>query len=102
MAAQRVNAKYLIADAAFNLTVGEISLPIYDETAIKDSGTTGGYWLVKVIDRGDRELAENTKEKVIDNRYNDGYEEWKESSTIENRLDEGKRAWAINKLLEGR
>jgi parvulin-like peptidyl-prolyl isomerase len=34
----------LIADAAFNLTAGEISQPIYDETAIKDVG----YWLIEV------------------------------------------------------
>ena len=99
---QELMPNSLIANAAFNLTVGEISEPIYDETAIKDSGTTGGYWLVKVIDRGDRELSENTKQKLIENHYNDWFEEWKGDSTIENRLDEGKRAWAINKVLEGR
>jgi len=34
----------LIADAAFNLTVGEISQPIYDATATKNVG----YWLIEV------------------------------------------------------
>jgi len=92
----------LIADAAFNLTPGEISQPIYDETAIKDTGTTGGYWLVKVVDRGHHELEETVKEKLIDNHYNDWFEEWKKNSTIENLLDEEKKSWAVDRVLQGR
>ncbi len=92
----------LIANSAFNLAPGEISQPIYDDTTIKNTGTTGGYWLVKVIDRGEHELEEKTKEKLIDKRYNDWLEELKRNSIIENLLDEAKRAWAVNKVLEGR
>ena len=92
----------LIADAAFNLARGEISQPIYDETAIQNTGTTGGYWLVKVVDRDERELEEKTKEKLIDKRFDDWLEELKNNSTIENRLDKEKRAWAVNIILEGR
>jgi hypothetical protein len=92
----------LIADAAFNLTPGEISEPIYDDTAIKNTGTTGGYWLVKVVDRGDNELGQEVKEELIDKHFNDSLEEWEKNSTIENRLDEVKRAWVISKVLEGR
>jgi parvulin-like peptidyl-prolyl isomerase len=42
----------LIAHAAFNLTPGEISSPIFDETAIKSLG----YWLIQVTDRRDNEI----------------------------------------------
>jgi parvulin-like peptidyl-prolyl isomerase len=42
----------LIANAAFNLTLGEISQPIYDETAIKDVG----YWLIEVTDKQDEAI----------------------------------------------
>jgi parvulin-like peptidyl-prolyl isomerase len=85
-------------EVAFNLPVNEVSEPVKD----KSVQTTGGYWLVKVIDRGNRELEENVKEELIEKYFNDWFEEWKESSTIENVLDEEKRAWAIIKVLEGR
>jgi parvulin-like peptidyl-prolyl isomerase len=85
-------------NVAFNLTVGEVSEPVKDESV----RTTGGYWLVKVIDRGDHELGEEVRQKLIDNRLNDWFEEWKASSTIENLLDQEKRAWAVNRVLEGR
>jgi len=92
----------LVADAAFNLTVGEISEPIYDETAIKDTGTTGGYWLVKVVDRGEHQLETEVREGLRDKHLNDWFEEWKEDSTIENMLDEEKQSWAVYRVLEGR
>jgi parvulin-like peptidyl-prolyl isomerase len=83
---------------AFNLPVNKVSEPVQDESV----QTIGGYWLVKVIDRGNRELEENVREDLIDKRYNDWFEEWKESSTIENALNEEKRSWAVVKVLEGR
>jgi len=92
----------LIADAAFNLTPGEISQPIYDETAIKDTGTTGGYWLVMVVDRGEHQLETEVREELRNRHLNDWFEEWKEDSTIENMLDEEKKSWAVNEVLKGR
>jgi parvulin-like peptidyl-prolyl isomerase len=91
----------LIADAAFNITPGEIKT-IYDETAIKDTGTTGGCWLVRVVDRGDHELVESVRNALVDKHFNDWFEEWKKNSTIENLLDASKISWAVNKVLEGR
>jgi parvulin-like peptidyl-prolyl isomerase len=85
-------------EVAFNLPVNEVSEPVKD----KSVQTTGGYWLVKVIDRGNRELEENVKEELIDKHFNNWLEEWKESSTIENLMDEEKRTWAVIKVLEGR
>ena len=42
----------LIADAAFNLTPGEVSEPICDDTATKEVG----YWLIEVTNRQDGEI----------------------------------------------
>jgi parvulin-like peptidyl-prolyl isomerase len=83
---------------AFNLTDNEVSEPVKDESV----QTTGGYWLVNVVDRGNHELEENVKEELINKRYNDWRKDWTEESTIETYLDADKKAWAINKVLEGR
>ena len=54
------------------------------------------------IDRGNHELEETVKETLINNHYNDWFEEWKKDSTIDNRLDEEKILWAVNQVLQGR
>jgi len=83
---------------AFNITVNEVSEPVKDESV----QTTGAYWLVKVLGRGDYELEVEVKEGLIDKHFNDWFEEWKGNSTIENRLDEEKKTWAVTKVLEER
>jgi parvulin-like peptidyl-prolyl isomerase len=83
---------------AFNLAVNEVSEPVKDESV----QTTGGYWLVKVIDRGDHELEEEVREGLIDKHFNDWIEEWAENSTIKTYLDVDKISWAINQVLAGR
>ncbi|MGB6872903.1 MAG: peptidylprolyl isomerase [Dehalococcoidia bacterium] len=83
---------------AFNITLNQVSEPVRDESV----QTTGGYWIVKVIDRGERELDEQLREELKDKRWNDWFEELKEDSTIENLLDAAKKSWAINKVLQGR
>ena len=83
---------------AFNLPVNEVSEPVKDESV----QTKGGYWLVNVVDRGDHELSDNVKQQLINNHYNDWFEEWKKDSTIDNRLDEEKISWAVNQVLQGR
>ena len=82
---------------AFNISLNEVSEPVKDESV----QTTGGYWLVRVVDRGERELEEKVKERLIDKHWNDWFEEWKGNSTIENLLDEDKISWAINQVLAG-
>jgi parvulin-like peptidyl-prolyl isomerase len=82
---------------AFNLTLNEVSEPVRDTSA----QTTGGYWLVKVIDRGDHELAEKVKGELIDNYYNAWLAEWTNESTIETHLAADKISWAVNQVLAG-
>jgi parvulin-like peptidyl-prolyl isomerase len=83
---------------AFNLTVNEVSEPVKDESA----QTTGGYWLVKVIERGEHDLTPNAKERLIGKHLNDWFEELRENSAIENLLNNEKKAWAVSRVLEGR
>jgi parvulin-like peptidyl-prolyl isomerase len=80
------------------LTLNQISEPVKDESV----QTTGGYWIVKVVDKGDHELEETVKEELRDKHLNDWFEELQEDGTIENLLDEEKKAWAISKVLQGR
>jgi parvulin-like peptidyl-prolyl isomerase len=83
---------------AFNIIANEVSEPVKDESV----QTTGGYWLVNVVDRGEHQLEEGVKEELGDKHFNDWFEEWEENSTIENLLDEEKKSWAIDKVLQGR
>lgn len=83
---------------AFNLTVNTVSNPVPDLSV----RTTGGYWIVKTIDRGDRQLDEQVREELKTKRYIDWLEAWKKNSTVENRLDKDKRAWAIDEVLKRR
>jgi len=83
---------------AFNITLNQVSEPVKDESV----QTTGGYWMVKVIDRGDRQLDEQTREELKNKRYNDWLEEWQKNNTIDNLLDEDKNAWAIDEVFKRR
>ncbi|MEA1872261.1 MAG: peptidylprolyl isomerase [Chloroflexota bacterium] len=85
-------------EVVFNITDNEVSEPVKDESV----QTTGGYWLVKGVDRGERGLGEEVREELIANHLNDWFKELKEDSTIENLLDADKKSWAVNKVLEGR
>ncbi len=83
---------------AFNITLNQVSEPVKDESV----QTTGGYWIVKVVDRGDSQIDEQTRQALENKRYNDWLEAWKEDSTIENLLDEDKSAWAIDEVFKRR
>lgn len=85
-------------EVAFNITANEVSAPVKDESV----QTTGGYWLVEVVDRGDHELEEAAREGLINKYFNDWFEEWEEESTIETHLDEEKQVWAVDMVLAGR
>jgi parvulin-like peptidyl-prolyl isomerase len=82
-------------NVAFNITLNEVSEPVKD-TLVQ---TTGGYWLVNVVDRGNRVLDQAVREKLVDKRYNDWRQEWAENSIIETHLDADKRTYAMNQVL---
>ena len=83
---------------AFNITANVVSEPVKDESV----QTTGGYWLVMIVDRGEHQLETDVREGLIDKHLNDWFEEWKENSTIENHLDANKKSWAVDRVLQGR
>ena len=80
---------------AFNITLNEVSEPVKDETA----QTTGGYWIVKVVDRGEHQLETGVREGLTNKYLNEWFEERIQNSTIENLLDEEKKSWAIEQVL---
>jgi parvulin-like peptidyl-prolyl isomerase len=81
---------------AFNIPLNEISGPVKD-TSVQ---TTGGYWLVKVVDRAVRELEENVKQGLIGKHLSHWFEAWTESSTIENHMDAEKTSWAVDRAVD--
>jgi parvulin-like peptidyl-prolyl isomerase len=85
-------------EVAFNITANEVSEPVKDETA----QTIGGYWIVKVIDRGEHQLEKEVREGLADKHLNEWFEERRENSTIESLLDEEKKSWAVDQVLRGR
>ena len=82
-------------EVAFNLTVNEVSEPVKDELV----QTFGGYWLVRVVDRGNRELEDAVREELINTYFNDWLEDWSEQSAIEILLDAEKKQWAVSQIL---
>ncbi|MFO7996113.1 MAG: peptidylprolyl isomerase [Dehalococcoidia bacterium] len=83
-------------EVAFNLALNLVSEPVKDESV----KTSGGYWIVEVIDRDDERVLEGeSREELMYKRWNDWFEEEKEKSTIENLLDEAKMWWAVGQVL---
>ena len=82
---------------AFNLTLNKVSNPVKDTSV----HTTGGYWLVNVVDRGVRELSDTVKQQLTDNHYNDWMGNLANQSTINTYLDSDKMSYAMNQVLAG-
>ncbi len=86
-------------EVAFNLTPGVVSDPVKDESV----QTTGGYWIVDVIDRdAERPLEGEARETMVSRELGASFETWKEESTIDNRLDDDKQYWAVREVLRRR
>ena len=85
-------------EVAFALDPGEAGGPVKDESV----RTTGGYWLVRVVDIAERELEEGTRQQLVGQRLDDWLEEEREKATIEDRLDEEKIGVAVEEVLRRR
>ncbi len=83
---------------AFNLDLNVISEPVKD----KSVQTTGGYWVVKVLERGEHELSDEVRKELAYNDFTEWFQVQKETSTINNYLDEGKKKFAIERVLKGK
>ena len=85
-------------EVAFSLGLAVISEPVKDESA----QTKGGYWIVKVLGKGEHELSEEIRGMLVDNDFSRWLQEQRGRSIINNYLDEEKKSLAIYKVLEGR
>ncbi len=80
-------------------TLNTISEPIRDEA----TGTTGGYWLFKVLDSDQRELSEEDSNSLVFQALSD----WRSSlltdpeNTVTSYLDDEMKEFATGKVLEG-
>jgi parvulin-like peptidyl-prolyl isomerase len=83
---------------AFALAPGELSQPVKDRSV----RTTGGYWLVRVIDREERELEDTAKQQLTGKHLNEWLEDQREKSSIEDSLDEEKLSLAVEEVLRRR
>lgn len=81
-------------EVAFNLPLAEKSEPVQD----KSVQTTGGYWIVNVLEKGAHNIEE-VKERLANNEFMEWLEERKGNSTINNYLDDEKKQWAISRIL---
>ncbi len=87
---------------AFNYEVEleTVSEPIRDDTVV----TTGGYWLIKLLDTDDNRKIEDDDRNLLKAKALD---EWVTSlwddpeNKVESYLDEDKMSWAISKAIEG-
>lgn len=85
-------------EVAFQLPVDEVSETVKDETVT----TEGGCWVVKVLDKQQRELADDAREVLKNKRLSEWLEQQRENSTIENKLDATRMAWAVAEVIKGR
>ena len=87
-------------DFAFNpdIELETLSEPIRDDTVV----TTGGYWLVKLLDKDDNRKIEDDDRAML---KAEALNEWVSSlwddpeNKIESYLDEDKKSWAISKVM---
>jgi parvulin-like peptidyl-prolyl isomerase len=96
---QRGYGNEAIIEVAFELEPGKLSEPVFDDTA----EVTGGYWLVKVLDKDDaRKLDDEIIDQLKDEIYSQWIEEQRDTSVVELYITEEQRAWAVERYLSER
>lgn len=84
---------------AFKLKNGVISEPVEDKTV----QTSGGYWLVKVLEKdNNRQLEAEARRVLKEEALNNWMKEQKDRATLEDYLDEVKKAWAVVQAAKGK
>ena len=75
-----------------------LSDPIRDETV----QTTGGYWLIEVLEKdSNRTVEEQHRDKIISSLLNDAFSQLIEDSKerVESYLDDKKKSWALERVI---
>ncbi len=84
----------------FELETGAISEPIPDDTQV----TTGGYWLLKVLDKeDDKQISDDDRNLLKTNALNEWvFSLWSDpGNEVNSYLTDEMREWAIEKATEG-
>ncbi len=85
---------------AFNaeIELGMLSEPIRDDTVI----TKGGYWLLKVVDKEDRQIEDEDRNLLKNKALNEWVSGlWDNAEIDDSYLDDEKKWWAIERAIGG-
>jgi parvulin-like peptidyl-prolyl isomerase len=80
---------------AFDLPLNEASEPVKDEEVT----TEGGYWIVQVLEKGEHELDDQSRQSLRDEHLTQWFTGFTDSSKVENYLDASKKSWAVEIVL---
>ncbi len=83
---------------ALDLPLDQVSEPVKDEEVT----TKGGYWIVRILEKGEQELSEQSRETLANEDLVEWLMDFKDSSKVENHLDESKKLWAVEIVLQRR
>jgi parvulin-like peptidyl-prolyl isomerase len=83
---------------ALDLPLNQVSEPVKDEEVT----TQGGYWVVQILEKGEHELSEQSKESLANQDLVQWLTDFKDSSKVEDYLDESKKLWAVEIVLQRR
>jgi len=81
---------------AFQLSAGQVSEPVKDETVT----TKGGYWIVKVVDKQQRAVDDELRTTLENKYFTDWLDQRLKNSTVENKLDINRKSWAAEQVMK--
>jgi parvulin-like peptidyl-prolyl isomerase len=85
----------LVTNTAFNLEPEAISEPVFDDSV----QTTGGYWIVKVLEKeNDRQLDDNIRNSLKNEELTTWLEDLRTSDVIEQYITDEQISWALGKV----
>lgn len=79
---------------AFDLELNVVSDPIR-ETEIQ---TTGGYWVVRLLERDTRAMYDNVAEGLASTAFDAWYAEISQAAVVENLLTNEQKTWALERI----
>jgi parvulin-like peptidyl-prolyl isomerase len=92
-------ANRTVLGLATPLEIGDVSQPAADSSV----QTTGGFWLVKAVDRDDnRELDSNTRQTIAMGLFDNWLSEKMKNDTVEKLVTDEQKTWAVNQVVNGK
>jgi parvulin-like peptidyl-prolyl isomerase len=85
-------------ETALSLPLNQVSGPVKDQEVT----TRGGYWIVQILEKGEQELSEQSRDTLANEHLVQWLMDFKDSSKVDNHLDESKKLWAVEIVLQRR